>query len=200
MQQCSQNRKELSCRPWLSRILGIKSDKSAPPESYDTYSLEEIHRRLKEINSQLWRELRIGVLSFCHAGLHSVRLDDAGQSLDWREVNRLTVSALHRFETATSDEDRRSSLMEALDRIGQKLQLVQKVALRQTDRLSKGGTMAQRQRPEKCRYFPLCEPLFVQMRSEFELLIDAEEVEQLILPTDAETICVQCHDFLPIPK
>ena len=55
--------------------------------------------------------------------------------------------------------------------------------------------MAQRQKPEECRYFPFCGPLFVQMRSEFELLIDAEEVEQLILPTDAEMICVQCHDF-----
>lgn len=187
-----------SKRPWLSPILGIKSDKSAPPESYDTYSLEEIHRRLKEINSQLWRELRIGVLSSFHASLHSARLDDAGQSLEWREVNRLTVSALHRFETTTSDEDRRSSLMEALDRIGQKLQLVQKAALRKADRFSKGGTMAQRQKPEECRYFPFCESLLVQMLS--ELLIDAEEVMQLILPTDAETICVQCHDFLPRPK
>jgi hypothetical protein len=125
-----------SKRPWLSRILGIKSDKPAPPESYDSYSLEEIHRRLKEINSQVWRELRTGVLSSCHAGLYSVRLDYVGQRLDWREVNRLTVSALHRFETATSDEDRRNSLKEALDRIGQKLQLVKKAALRKADRLS----------------------------------------------------------------
>jgi hypothetical protein len=176
-----------SKRPWLSRILRIKSDKSAPPGPHDTYSLEEIHRRLKEINSQLWRELRIGVLSSCHKGLHSVRLDDAGQSLNWREVNRLTVSALHRL---------RSSLMEALDRIGQKLQLVQKAALRKADRLSKGGTMAQRQKPEECRYFPFCESLG-QMLS--ELLPDAEKGGQ-ILPTDAETICVQCHDFLPSPK
>ena len=58
--------------------------------------------------------------------------------------------------------------------------------------------MAQRQKPEECRYFPLCEPLLVQMLS--DLLIDVEEVMQLILPTDAETICLQCHNFLPRPK
>lgn len=57
--------------------------------------------------------------------------------------------------------------------------------------------MAQRQKPQECKYYPLCESLG-QMLS--ELLTDAENGEQIILPTDAETICVQCHAFLPIPK
>jgi hypothetical protein len=52
-------------------------------------------------------------------------------------VNRRTVSALHRFETAKNEEERRASLNEALDRIGQKLLLVQKAALRKADRLNK---------------------------------------------------------------
>ena len=126
-----------SRRPWLSRILGRKPAKPSLPLNHDLYSLEEIHRRLKAINSQVWRELRLGVLSSCYAGLYSVHLDEAGERLDWQEVNRRTVSALHRFETAKNEEDRRASLNEALDRIGQKLLLVQKAALRKADRLNK---------------------------------------------------------------
>ena len=126
-----------SKRPWLSRILGRKSTKSPLPETHDLYSLEEIHRRLKAINADVWRELRLGVLSSCYAGLYSVQLAEAGEQLDWQEVNRRTVSALHRFETAKNEEERRASLNEALDRIGQKLLLVQKAALRKADRLNK---------------------------------------------------------------
>ena len=48
-----------SKRPWLSRILGRKSTKSPLPETHDLYSLEEIHRRLKAINADVWRELRL---------------------------------------------------------------------------------------------------------------------------------------------
>jgi hypothetical protein len=126
-----------SRRPWLSRILGRKPAKPPLPETHDLYSLEEIQRRLKAINSQVWRELRLGVLSSCYAGLYSVHLDEAGERLDWQEVNRRTVAALHRFETAKKEEERRASLNEALDRIGQKLLLVQKAALRKADRLNK---------------------------------------------------------------
>lgn len=61
----------------------------------------------------------------------------------------------------------------------------------------KGGTMARRQKPEECIYFPFCESL-AQMLS--KLLTDDEEGEQIILPADAESICAQCHDFLPMPK
>jgi hypothetical protein len=125
-----------SKRPWFARLLGRKSTRSSPLECHDSCSLEEIHHRLRTINSQLWRELRRGVLSSCHAGLYSVQLNKGGESLDWREVNRRTVAALHRFETVTTDEERRASLTEALDRIGQKLLLVQKAALRKADKLN----------------------------------------------------------------
>jgi hypothetical protein len=57
-------------------------------------------------------------------------------------VNRRTVSALHRFETAKNEAERRASLSEALDRIGQKLLLVQKAALHKADRLNKEGERA----------------------------------------------------------
>ena len=123
-------------RPWLDRILGRKPARPSPLESDVSYSFEEINRRLRAVNSQLWKELRQGILSSCYAGLHTVHVDEKGESLDWREVNRRTVAALHRFDTATSDEERRISLNEALDRIGQKLLLVQRAALRKADRLN----------------------------------------------------------------
>ena len=123
-----------SKRSWFSKMLGRKPVNPPFPESY---SLEEIHRRLKAINSQIWLELRQGVLSSCHAGLHSVQLEERGKPLDWREINRRTVAALHRFETATNEDERRASLNEALDRIGQKLLLVQKAAMRKSDRLNR---------------------------------------------------------------
>jgi hypothetical protein len=122
-----------SKRSWFSRILGRKPVRTSFPESH---SLEEVHRRLKAINSQIWLQLRQGVLSSCHAGLYSVHLEEKGRSLDWREINRLTVAALHRFETVMSDEERIVSLNEALDRIGQKLILVQKAAMRKADKLN----------------------------------------------------------------
>ena len=123
-------------QPWFSRILGRKPVRPSSPESYSSYSFEEIHRRLRAMNSQLWKELRQGALSSCYAGLHTVDLEEKGESLDWREVNRRTVAALHRFDAATSDEERRASLNEALDRIGQKLILVQSAALRKADKLN----------------------------------------------------------------
>ena len=122
-----------SKRSWFSKMLGRKPVRPSFPESY---SLEEIHRRLKAINSQIWLELRQGVLSSCHAGLYSVHLEERGEPLDWREINRRTVAALHRFETAMNDDERRVSLNEALDRIGQKLLLVQQAAMRKADQLN----------------------------------------------------------------
>jgi hypothetical protein len=122
--------------PRLSSIFSRKPARSSPPDSHDLCNLDEIHRRLKAINSHIWRELRRGVLSGCYAGLYSVQLDEAKESLDWREVNRRTVAALHQFETATTDDKRRASLTEALGLIGQKLVLVQKAALRKTDKLN----------------------------------------------------------------
>lgn len=125
-----------SKRAWFSKILGRKPAKPSLPEAYDFYSLEEVHCRLRAMNSQLWRELRQGVLSSCYAGLYSVKLEEDAESLDWREVNRRTVAALHRFESAMNDEERLANLNDALDQIGQKLLLVQKAALRKADRLS----------------------------------------------------------------
>ena len=122
-----------SKRSWISKVLGRKPVKPSFPESY---SLEEIHRRLRAINAQIWLELRQGVLSSCHAGLHSVRLEERGEPLDWREINRRTVAALHRFEISMNDDERRASLNEALDSLGQKLLLVQKAAMRKADRLN----------------------------------------------------------------
>ena len=122
--------------PWRTRILNRQPAKVPQDDSYDSCSLEEIHSRLKAINSNLWRELRTGALSSCHAGLYTVRLNNSENGPDWREVNRRTVAALNRFETATTDQERRTSLIDALDRIGQKVQLVHKAALRKADRLN----------------------------------------------------------------
>jgi len=125
-----------SKRRWFSK--NWRRNPVGPPslEPDTSCSFEEIHRRLKEINSQLWKELRRGTLSSCYAGLHAVNLEEEGESLDWREINRRTVAALHRFDNATNDNQRRDSLNEALYRIGQKLLLVRRAALRKADRLS----------------------------------------------------------------
>jgi hypothetical protein len=90
--------------------------------------LKEIHLALRRINSHIWRELRGGALAGCHALLYTVRLEEGGEALDWREVNRRVVSALRGFETAATDKERYESLMQALDRIGQKLHIVKVVA------------------------------------------------------------------------
>jgi hypothetical protein len=95
--------------------------------------LEEIHLALKRINSRFWRELRVGALAGCHALLYMVRLEENGEVLDWREVNRRSVSFLHGCETASTDNERYTSLTEALDRIGQKLQIVNEVAALKAD-------------------------------------------------------------------
>jgi hypothetical protein len=122
--------------PWLSRIWGRKTARPSPPVSPESWSFEKIHRRLKTVNATLWKQLRWGVLSSCHVGLYEVQINEGQEGLGWREVNRLTVSALHRFETAATDEERRISLKEALDRIGQKLVIVHRAALRKADRLN----------------------------------------------------------------
>ena len=122
-----------SKRSWFSKILGRKTVNPSFPEPH---SLDEIHRRLKTINSRIWLELRQGVLSSCHAGLYSVHLQEREEPLDWREINRRTVAALHRFETAINDDERRISLNDTLELIGQKLRLVHKAAMRKADRLN----------------------------------------------------------------
>jgi hypothetical protein len=123
-------------KPWFARFWKRPSSREPRIAFQDFASLEDIYGQLKSINSRIWRELRTGVLAGCHAGLYSVHVSEAEESLDWREVNRRTVSALHRFETAASEEERRLSLQEALDRLGQKLIIVQRAAARKTDRLN----------------------------------------------------------------
>ncbi|MFP3869667.1 MAG: hypothetical protein ACLFVT_02145 [Syntrophobacteria bacterium] len=124
-----------AARSRLARI--FRRTSATRLDSHAPLSLEEIHHRLRTINSQLWRQLRTGVLSGCYVGLSSVRLNGAAEGLDWREVNRRTVSALHRLETATTDAERRASVEEAVKGIGQKLLLVQKAALRKADSLNR---------------------------------------------------------------
>jgi len=110
-----------------------KSSEHNPDENC---RLTEIHYRLRTINARLWKQLRMGVLRGCYAGLSIVVTVQDGELLSWRDVNRKTVSALHRFETATTDKECRMSLREALERIGQKLLLVRKTALRKGNRLN----------------------------------------------------------------
>jgi hypothetical protein len=123
-------------RPWFTRLWRKETRTPPTDDAQVCASLEEIHRSLKRINARLWKELRNGVLASCHAGLYSVHVDEAGELLDWREVNRRTVSALRRFETATREEERCSSLKESMDRIGQKLFIVQRAAIRKSDTLA----------------------------------------------------------------
>ena len=125
-----------SRRRWFSKNWRRKPVRPPSPEPDASWSFEEIHRRLRVMNSQIWKELRQGTLASCYVGLHTVHLEEKGESLDWREINRRAVSALNRFDTATDNEQRRDSLNEALDRIGQKLLLVRKAALRKADRLN----------------------------------------------------------------
>ncbi len=98
--------------------------------------LNEIHYRLRTINARLWKQLRVGALRSCYIGLSVVAIEEEGELLSWREVNRKTVSSLHRFETVTTDMECRMSIHEALGRIGQKLLLVRKSALRKGNKLN----------------------------------------------------------------
>jgi hypothetical protein len=112
---------------------------------------EEIHLALKRINSRIWKELRVGALAGCHALLYTVRLEEGGESLDWREVNRKLVSSLHGFEVAATDSERHRSLMEALDRIGQKLHIVKEVTALKGDSIPKEREELERKEAELWR-------------------------------------------------
>jgi hypothetical protein len=114
-------------------------------------SLKAIHLALKKINSRIWRELRVGALVGCHARLYTVRLEEGGEVLDWREVNRRLVSSLHASERAATDNERYESLVEALDRIGQKLHIVKEVAVSKGDSLQKEQEELERNEAELWR-------------------------------------------------
>jgi hypothetical protein len=118
-------------RSWpgpLRRTQGPPDGREAELAAGQESAPKEIHLALRRINSRIWSELRVGALTGCNALLYTVRLEEDGKILDWREVNRRLVSRLHGFETASTDSERYKSLAEALDRIGQKLQIVNEVA------------------------------------------------------------------------
>lgn len=98
-------------------------------------SLEEIHGYLSEINSHLWRQLRTGVLSGCHALLYTVVLCELGEKLGWRDINRKAVAALHQFKTATTESERCASLEDALECVSQKLSIVKYAGLQKAETL-----------------------------------------------------------------
>jgi hypothetical protein len=126
----------LNTPPWWRGIL-TRLASAFGSESQRIASPEDIHHRLKEINSRLWRELRTGVLARCHVGLYRVQHTESGENLDWREVNRRTVSAIHRFETFDKEMDQRACLEEVLACLSQKLLIVRLAAIRKADRIER---------------------------------------------------------------
>ncbi|MBW1979922.1 MAG: hypothetical protein JRJ12_01765 [Deltaproteobacteria bacterium] len=102
---------------------------AAAPNCPDRHRLQEIHGLLKSLNSSLWQELRNGELSLCQPLLHTMTITDDDKQLDWRQINKRLVSALHRFDTATTDRDKQDSLNEAVHWLHQKIFLVRRVAL-----------------------------------------------------------------------
>jgi len=118
---------------WFRRLRKGQSIVPANSKRNQRQGLKEIHEALTTINSRLWRELRLGTLAGCHALLYTVRLEEGGELLDWRAVNRRLLSCLRRFERATTDRERHASLIEALDRVDQKLHIVRQVAAIKAD-------------------------------------------------------------------
>lgn len=100
-------------------------------------SLEEIYGYLRTINSHLWRQLRLGVLSGCHALLYTVVLGELGEKLGWRDVNRKAVAALHRFRTAATESERCASLQDALKYVSQKLSIANYAGLQKAEILER---------------------------------------------------------------
>jgi hypothetical protein len=105
-------------------------------------SLEEIYVYLRKINSHLWRQLRLGVLSGCHALLYTVVVSELGEKLGWRDVNRKAVAALHRFKTATAESERCASLQDALKCVSQKLSIARYAGLQKAGTLEPNEQVA----------------------------------------------------------
>jgi hypothetical protein len=100
-------------------------------------SLEEIHGYLSKINTYLWRQLRTGVLSGCHALLYTVVLCELGEKLGWRDVNRKAVAGLHHFKSAATESERRASLEDALKCVSQKLSIAKHAGLQKAETLAR---------------------------------------------------------------
>jgi hypothetical protein len=98
---------------------------------------EEIYGYVRKINSHLWRQLRLGVLSGCHALLYTVALSELGEKLGWRDVNRKAVAALHRFKTAATESERCASLQDALKCVSQKLSIAKCAGLQKAETLAR---------------------------------------------------------------
>lgn len=122
-----------SKKPWFRRLKKGQSPVTVNSRRDQRNDLREILGALTAINARLWRELRVGSLAGCHALLYTVRLEEGGEFLDWRAVNRRLLSSLRRFERATTDGERHASLAEALDRVGQKLHIVKLVTAIKAD-------------------------------------------------------------------
>ena len=99
--------------------------------------LDEIYGYLSKINSHLWRQLRTGVLSGCHALLYTVVLYELGERLGWRDVNRRAVAALHRFNTAATEYERYASLQDALKCVSQKVSIAKYAGLQKAETLER---------------------------------------------------------------
>ena len=100
-------------------------------------SLEEIHGYLSKINAHLWRQLRTGVLSGCHALLYTVVLCEHGEKLGWRDVNRKAVAALHHFKSAATESERCASLEDALKCVSQKFSIAKHAGLQKAETLER---------------------------------------------------------------
>ena len=100
-------------------------------------SLEEIYGYLSKINSHLWRQLRTGVLSGCHALLYTVVLCNNGEKLGWRDVNHKAVAALHHFKSAATESERCASLEDALQCVSQKLSIAKHAGLEKAETLER---------------------------------------------------------------
>jgi hypothetical protein len=118
---------------WFRRLKKRQSAVTANSRQNRQQDLKEIHEALTAINARLWKDLRGGTLAGCHALLYTVQLKEGGEFLDWRAVNRRFLSCLRHFERATTDRERHASLVEALDRMGQKLHIVKQVAAIKAD-------------------------------------------------------------------
>jgi hypothetical protein len=101
-------------------------------------SLEEIYGQLRKINSLLWSQLRVGALSGCHALLYTVMLYELGEKLGWRDVNRRSVAALHRFNTAATEYERYASLQDGLRCVSQKVFIAKCAGLQKAETLERG--------------------------------------------------------------
>lgn len=118
---------------WFGRLKTGQSPLTVNSKPNQRHDLKDIHGALTAVNSRLWSELRVGTLAGCHALLYTIQLEEGGEFLDWRAVNRRLLSCLGRFERATTDGERHASLVEALDRVGQKLHIVKEVAAIKAD-------------------------------------------------------------------